>query len=41
MGMKVSLYLASLFQFFLDELGQNKMVEFDKTESTLAFTIDI
>ena len=41
MGMKVSIYLASLFQFFLDELGQNKMIEFDKTENTLAFTIDI
>jgi hypothetical protein len=41
MGMKVSIYLASLFQFSFDELGQNKMIEFDKTESTLAFTIDI
>ena len=41
MGMKVSIYLASLFQFFLDELGLNKMIEFDKTENTLAFTIDI
>ena len=41
MGMKVSIYLASLFQFFFDELGQNKMIEFDKTENTLAFTIDI
>ncbi|MGA7898776.1 MAG: hypothetical protein WCA39_07925 [Nitrososphaeraceae archaeon] len=41
MGMKVSLYLASLYQFLFDELGQNKRtVEFDKTESTLAFTID-
>jgi hypothetical protein len=39
MGMKVSTYLASLFQFLLDELGQNKMIEFDKTENTLAFTI--
>jgi hypothetical protein len=39
MGMKVSTYLASLFQFLLDELGQNKMIEFDKTEHTLAFTI--
>ena len=41
MGMKVSIYLASLFHFFFDELGQNKMIEFDKTENTLAFTIDI
>lgn len=39
MGMKVSTYLASLFQFLLDELAQNKMIEFDKTEHTLAFTI--
>jgi hypothetical protein len=39
MGMKVSTYLASLFQFLFDELGQNKMIEFDKTEHTLAFTI--
>jgi len=41
MGIKVSIYLASLFQFFLHELGQNRMIEFDKTENTLAFTIDI
>lgn len=41
MGMKVSIYLASLYQFLFDELGQNKRIEFDKTENTLAFTIDI
>jgi hypothetical protein len=41
MGMKVSIYLASLSQFVLEELGQNKTIKFDKTESTLAFTIDI
>ena len=41
MGMKVSIYLASLFQFLFDESGQNNMIEFDKTENTLAFTIDI
>jgi hypothetical protein len=41
MGMKVSTYLASLYQFLFDELGQNKRIEFDKTEHTLAFTIDI
>jgi hypothetical protein len=41
LGMKVSLYLAVLFQFLFDELGQNKTrIEFDKTENTLAFTID-
>jgi hypothetical protein len=39
MGMKVSIYLASLYQFLFDELGQNKRIEFDKTENTLAFTI--
>src|SRR6187200_7780 len=39
MGMKVSTYLASLYQFLFDELGQNKRIEFDKTENTLAFTI--
>jgi hypothetical protein len=41
MGMKVSIYLASLSQFVLEKLGQKKRIEFDKTESTLAFTIDI
>ena len=42
MGMKVSIYLASLFQFLFDEVGQNNTrIEFDKTENTLAFTIDI
>ena len=35
----VSTYLASLYQFLFDELGQNKRIEFDKTENTLAFTI--
>jgi hypothetical protein len=39
MGMKVSTYLASLYQFLFDELGLNKRIEFDKTENTLAFTI--
>jgi hypothetical protein len=40
MGKKWSTYLASLYQFLFDELGQNKKIEFDKTENTLAFTID-
>ncbi len=42
MGMKVSIYLARLYQFVLDDLnlGQTKTIKFDKTESTLAFTID-
>ena len=39
MGMKVSTYLASLYQFLFDELGLNTRIEFDKTENTLAFTI--
>jgi hypothetical protein len=40
-GMKVSVYLATLFQSLFEELGQNKRrIEFDKTENTLAFTID-
>jgi hypothetical protein len=40
MGIKWSIYLASLYQFLFDELGQKKKIEFDKTENTLAFTID-
>ena len=40
--MKVSLYLATLFQILFEaELGQSKRrIKFDKTENTLAFTID-
>ena len=41
MGIKVSIYLASLFQFTFEKLGQYKRIEFDKTENTLAFSIDI
>jgi hypothetical protein len=40
MGMKWSIYLASLYQFLFDELRVKKKIEFDKTENTLAFTID-
>ena len=40
MGLKWSIYLASLYQFLFDELGVSKKIEFDKTENTLAFTID-
>jgi hypothetical protein len=40
MGMKWSIYLASLYQFLFDELGLKKKIEFDRTENTLAFTID-
>ncbi|HZE77784.1 MAG TPA: hypothetical protein VE089_04465 [Nitrososphaeraceae archaeon] len=38
-GMKVSIYLATLFQSLFEELGVNKRIEFDKTEHTLAFTV--
>jgi hypothetical protein len=41
MGKKWSIYLANLYQFLFDELGENnRRIEFDKTENTLAFTID-
>jgi beta-lactamase class A len=41
MGIKWSVYLANLYQFLFDELGEHKRrIEFDKTENTLAFTID-
>jgi hypothetical protein len=40
MGKKWSVYLISLYQFLFNELGQNKKIEFDITENTLAFTID-
>ena len=39
-GIKWSIYLASLYQFLFDELGVKKKIEFDKTANTLAFTID-
>jgi hypothetical protein len=32
MGMKWSIYLASLYQFLFDELGLKKKIEFDKRE---------
>jgi hypothetical protein len=42
MGIKMSIYLANLYQFLFDELRKNKRrIEFDKTENTLAFTVDI
>ncbi len=41
MGIKVSIYLASLYQFLFNELGHNNRIEFDKTENSLAFSIDI
>jgi hypothetical protein len=39
-GKKWSIYLANLYQFLFNELGQNKKIQFDKTENTLAFSID-
>jgi hypothetical protein len=41
MGIKASIYLSSLFQFLFEELGQYKKIDFDKTENTLTFSIDI
>jgi hypothetical protein len=41
MGVKVSIYFASLLQFLFEELGQYERIEFDKTENSLAFSIDI
>ncbi|HEY7570308.1 MAG TPA: hypothetical protein VH796_02965 [Nitrososphaeraceae archaeon] len=41
MGMKWSIYLASLYQLLFDELdGNNKRIEFQKTENTLVFTVN-
>jgi hypothetical protein len=41
MGMKWSIYLANLYQLLFDELNENnKRIEFEKTENTLAFTIN-
>jgi hypothetical protein len=42
MRIKWSIYLANLYQLLFDELRKNKRrIEFDKTENTLAFTVDI
>ena len=42
MGMKWSIYLANLYQFLFDEVKKDKRrIEFEKTENTLAFTIDV
>jgi len=41
MGMKWSIYLANLYQLLFDELNENnKRIEFEKTENTLAFTVN-
>lgn len=42
MGIKWSIYLANLYQFLFDEVKKDKRrIEFEKTENTLAFTIDV
>jgi hypothetical protein len=42
MGIKWSIYMANLYQFLFDELNENnKRIEFEKTENTLVFTVDI
>jgi hypothetical protein len=42
MGIKWSIYLASLYQFLFEELRKDKRrIEFEKTENTLAFTVDV
>jgi predicted AlkP superfamily phosphohydrolase/phosphomutase len=41
MGMKWSVYLANLYQFLFDEISENnKRIEFEKTENTLAFRVN-
>jgi hypothetical protein len=41
MGMKWSIYLANLYQVVFDELNENnKKIKFEKTENTLAFTVN-
>ena len=43
MGIKWSIYLANLYQFLFDEVKKDnkRKIEFEKTENTLAFTVDI
>ena len=42
MGIKWSIYLASIYQFLFEELRKDKRrIEFEKTENTLAFTVDV
>ena len=42
MGMKWSIYLANLYQSLFDEVRKDrKIIEFEKTENTLAFTVEI
>ncbi len=43
MGIKWSIYLANLYQFLFDEVKKDnkRRIEFEKTENTLTFTVDI
>jgi hypothetical protein len=46
MGIKWSIYLANLYQFLFDEVKKDynekrRIIEFEKTENTLAFTVDV
>ena len=43
MGIKWSIYLANLYQFLFDEVKKDnkRRIEIEKTENTLAFTVDV
>jgi len=43
MGIKWSIYLANLYQFLFDDVKKDnkRRIEFEKTENTLAFTVDV
>ena len=46
MGIKWSIYLANVYQFLFDEVkkddyNKRRIIEFEKTENTLAFTVDV
>jgi hypothetical protein len=41
MGIKVSIYFATLLQFLFEELGHYERIEFERTENSLAFSIDV
>jgi hypothetical protein len=45
MGIKWSIYLVNLYQFLFDDIkkddNKRRIIEFEKTENTLAFTVDV
>ena len=43
MGIKWSIYLTNLYQFLFDDVKKDnkRKIEFEKTENTLAFTVDV